>query len=80
MTIFLDVIDLNTLTGIITYELQDYNPDGTRSIMPDCPLDYYPENYPAEFHVAVTKEYKFTIRAKACQMIQKEHIKIKHLA
>ena len=66
MTIFLDVIDLNTLTGIITYELQEYNPDGTRSIMPPgLSLDYYSGELSGRvpYQAAVTKEYKFTLRA-----------------
>lgn len=66
VTVFLDVIDLNTLTGIITYELQDYNPDGTSSIMPPgLTLDYYSGELAGRvpYQSAITKEYKFTIRA-----------------
>lgn len=66
MTIFLDVIDLNTLTGIITYEIQEYNPDGTPSIIPPgLVLDYYTGELAGRvpYQPAITKEYKFTLRA-----------------
>jgi len=66
MTIFLDVIDLNTLVGIITYEVQKYNPDGTDSVLPPgLKLDYYSGELAGRvpYQTAVTKEYKFTIRA-----------------
>ena len=66
ITLFLDVIDLNTLTGLITYELQPNNPDGTPSIIPPgLELDYFTGELAGRvpYQPAITKEYKFTLRA-----------------
>lgn len=66
VTLFLDIIDPNTLSGVVSYLLQDTNDDGSPSVLPEgLELDsvngtiggivpYQPE---------VTREYKFTIRA-----------------
>ena len=67
VTLILDVIDPNTLVGVVTYNLASKNDDGTDSILPPgLSLDsttgevagYTP------FQPAITKEYKFTINAK----------------
>lgn len=67
ITLFLDVIDLNTLTGIITYELLDTNPeDGSPSLIPPgLELDYFTGELAGRvpYQTAITKEYKFTLRA-----------------
>jgi hypothetical protein len=66
VTIFIDVIDLNTLIGLITYELLDTNPDGTTSqLPPGMKLDLFSGEIAGKvpYQSAVTKEYKFTLRA-----------------
>ncbi len=66
ITLYLDVLDTNTLTGSILYSLEDFNDDNTASTLPPgCTLDqpsgeitgYVP------YMPAVTTEYKFTVRA-----------------
>lgn len=66
ITVFIDVIDLNTLIGLITYELLDTNPDGTTSVLPPgMKLDLFSGEIAGKvpYQPAVTKEYKFTLRA-----------------
>jgi len=66
VTLLLEVIDVNTLSGVINYTLQEFNDDNSPSeLPPGLELDtvngivagkvpYQPE---------VTKQYKFTVRA-----------------
>jgi len=66
VTLLLEVIDVNTLSGVINYTLQEFNDDNSLSeLPPGLELDtvngivagkvpYQPE---------VTKQYKFTVRA-----------------
>ena len=67
VTILLEVIDNNTLEGELSYILLPNNPDNTPSILPPG-LDL--ENADGEiagrvpYQPAVTKEYKFTVRAQ----------------
>ena len=66
VTVFLDVIDLNTLIGLITYEVLDTNPDGTPSILPPgLALDEFSGEIAGRvpYQTAVTKQYRFTLRA-----------------
>jgi len=67
VTLFLEIIDANTLTGIVNYELLSTNPeDGSPSILPPgMALDQYTGEIAGKvpYQPAVTKEYKFTIRA-----------------
>lgn len=67
ITIFLDVIELDSLAGIITYELLATNTDGSLSTIPPG-LKFDESNGELAGRVpyqnAVTKEYKFTVRAK----------------
>lgn len=66
VTLFLDVLDLDTLTGIITYSLESVNDDGSPSILPlGLTLDESNGEIAGRvpYQQAVTKEYKFTLRA-----------------
>ena len=66
VTLFLDVLDLDTLTGIITYSLETTNDDGSPSTLPlGLTLDESNGEIAGRvpYQQAVTKEYKFTIRA-----------------
>ena len=65
-TIYLDVVDNNTLEGIMTFTLEDVNDDGSKSIVPpglvlDSKLGELVGNIP--YQTAVTNDYKFTVRA-----------------
>ena len=67
VTIFLDVIDPASLTGIINYSLQTTNPDGTTSALPDgMTLDQSNGEIAGRvpYQALVTRDYQFTIRAK----------------
>ena len=66
VTLFLDVIDPNSLSGVITYTLQATNDDGSASTLPpgmvlDATIGEIAGKVP--YQPAVTKEYKFTVRA-----------------
>lgn len=66
VSLFLDVIDPNTLSGVVSYILQPTNDDDTVSVLPPgMTLD--PVNGVVAGRVpyqpSVTKEYKFTVRA-----------------
>ena len=66
ITLFLDIIDPNSLTGIVRYDVVDNNPDGSPSILPPGTLlDEFTGEIAGRvpYQPAVTKEYKFTIRA-----------------
>lgn len=67
VSLYLDVLDPNTLTGSIFYQLLQINDDGTPSVLPPgLALDntngeivgYVP------YQPAITKDYKFTVVAK----------------
>jgi len=77
ITLFLDVIDSNTLTGVITYFLRPTNPDGSPSILPpglelDSSTGEIAGRVP--YQAEVTKEFKFTIRAQRFTPDQEEEI------
>jgi len=65
-TIYLDTLRTNTLSGVVSYSLEDFNPDGSLSeLPPGTELDSvsgevvgYVPGQPA-----VTREYKFTVLA-----------------
>lgn len=66
ITLFLDVIDPNSLTGIVRYDVADNNPDGSPSILPPGTLlDEFSGEVAGRvpYQPAVTREYKFTIIA-----------------
>jgi hypothetical protein len=66
ITLFLDIIDPNSLVGVVTYELLDTNPDSSDSILPPgTSLDSTNGEIAGKvpYQPSVTKEYKFTIRA-----------------
>ena len=67
ITIFLDVIDPASLTGLIVYSLRPTNPDGTTSELPtgmvlDASNGEISGRVP--YQAKVTKNYSFTIRAE----------------
>ncbi len=67
VTIFLDVFDPNTIIGALTYELQQYNDDGSASVLPPgMTLDPITGEIAGRvpYQPAVTKEYKFTLKAR----------------
>lgn len=66
VTLFLDVYDPTSNTGIISFTVKDSNPDGTESKLPpgmsiDSTTGEIAGTVP--FQPAVTKEYKFTVEA-----------------
>lgn len=66
VTLYLDVIDPNPDTGIITYSLQSLNDDGTTSTLPPgLELDTQSGELAGKvpYQPAITIEYKFTVRA-----------------
>jgi len=66
MTLFLDVIDPNSLTGFTYYELLDTNDDGSESqLPPGTSLDEQSGEVSGKvpYQPQVTKEYKFTVNA-----------------
>ena len=66
ITTFLDVYDVNTLRGAIGYVLDPVNPDGTASKLPlNMTLDQITGEIYGDvpYQPAVTKTYKFTVRA-----------------
>ena len=66
VTLFLDVIDPNSLSGVISYSLQTTNDDGSTSALPPgMALDTINGEIAGKvpYQPAVTKQYKFTIRA-----------------
>ena len=67
VTLVLDVIDPNTLSGVPSYYLKATNSDGTPSILPpglslDVTTGEIAGRVPHQ--PAVTKEYKFTVAAQ----------------
>lgn len=66
VTLFLDVLDVNTLTGFLGYNLEDFNDDGTPSVTPPgLQLDGNTGELAGivPYQPSVTKEYKFTVKA-----------------
>lgn len=66
VTLFLDTIDSNSLTGVVSYLLQSTNPDTTPSkLPPGLSLDSTTGEIAGRvpYQPAVTVEYKFTVRA-----------------
>jgi len=66
ITLFLDVIDPNSLTGVVTYQVLDLNDDNSPSILPPgTTLDTTSGEITGRvpYQPAVTREYKFTVRA-----------------
>tara|TARA_B110000503_G_scaffold120884_1_gene183949 strand:+ start:14133 stop:16640 length:2508 start_codon:yes stop_codon:yes gene_type:complete len=66
ITLFLDVIDPNSLTGVVTYSLESTNDDATPSTLPpgtilDTSNGEITGKVP--YQPSVTKEYKFTVKA-----------------
>ncbi len=67
ITLFLDVIDSNLLTGVLSYQLLSTNDDGTASVLPQgLTLDSTNGEIAGRvgYQPSVTKVFKFTIRAK----------------
>jgi hypothetical protein len=82
VTLKLDIIDPNTLTGVVVYNLASKNDDGTDSILPPgLSLDsttgeiagYTP------YQPAITKEYKFTVNARRIE-VDEERIQFQQFA
>lgn len=66
VTLFLETIDNDTLTGKIFYLLDEFNPDGTPSILPPgTTLDTLTGEVAGKvpYQPAVTREYTFTVSA-----------------
>lgn len=66
VTLYLDVIDANTSLGFISYDLEDFNDDGTPSqIPPGLELDSGSGELAGRvpYQPNVTQEYKFTVTA-----------------
>jgi hypothetical protein len=67
VTLVLDVIDPNTLSGVLSYYLKATNGDGSPSILPPgLSLDVTTGEIAGRvpYQPAVTKEYKFTVAAQ----------------
>ena len=67
VTLILDVIDPNTVLGVVSYYLSSLNDDNTQSILPpgltlDTTTGEIAGRVP--YQPAVTREYKFTVNAK----------------
>jgi len=82
VTLKLDIIDPNTLTGVVVYNMASKNDDGSDSILPPgLTLDsttgeiggYTP------YQPAVTKEYKFTVNARRIE-VDEERIQFQQFA
>jgi hypothetical protein len=77
VTLFLDVIDSNNLTGVITYFLVATNPDNTPSrLPPGLELDSSTGEIAGKvpYQAEVTTTFKFTIRAQRFTPDQEEEI------
>ena len=67
ITLFLDVIDSNLLTGVLTFELLSTNDDGTPSTLPTgLAIDSTTGEIAGSvgYQPQVTKDFKFTVRAR----------------
>jgi len=66
VTIYLETIDANTALGFVTYQLEDFNDDGTPSrIPPGLELDGGTGELAGRvpYQPSITQEYKFTVTA-----------------
>ena len=66
ITVYLDVLDTETLSGVVLYSMDELNNDGTPSqLPPGTKLDFTTGEIAGyvPYQPAVTTEYKFTIRA-----------------
>lgn len=66
ITLFLDVLDSPNLLGGLQYNVEDFNPDGSRSeLPPGMQIDQNTGEVAGRvpYQPAVTKEYKFTVTA-----------------
>lgn len=71
VTLVLDIIDPNTLTGVVTYNLKSKNDDTTDSILPPgLSLDATTGEIAGvtPYQPAITTEYKFTINARRIEI------------
>jgi hypothetical protein len=65
-TIYLDIIDPSTLSGAVSYTLENVNDDGTPSVLPPgLELDSRTGEIVGRipYQPAITEDYKFTVRA-----------------
>ena len=66
VTLFLDIIDPNSLIGVVSYSLEETNDDGSDSVLPPgTTLDISSGEIAGvvPYQPAVTREYKFTVKA-----------------
>jgi len=73
ITLVLDIIDPNTLTGLVAYNLESKNDDGSDSeLPPGLALDTITGEIAGytPYQPAVTKEYKFTVNARRFEIDQ----------
>ena len=66
LTMYLDIIDSNSIVGFVNYSLKDFNDDGTPSLIPPgTELDTGSGEIAGivPYQPNITKEYKFTVRA-----------------
>ena len=66
LTLYLDVIDSSSIVGFVNYSLQDFNDDGSPSVIPPgTELDTGSGEIAGivPYQPSVTREYKFTVRA-----------------
>lgn len=66
VTLYLDVLDPNTLSGVVTYTLQDFNDDGSESVLPPgMVLDNTTGEVAGRvpYQPSINREYKFTVKA-----------------
>jgi hypothetical protein len=77
ITLFLDTIDSNTLTGVVTYFLLSTNPDGSPSrLPPGLELDSSNGEIAGKvpYQAEVTRTFRFTIRAQRFTPDQAEEL------
>ena len=66
LTVYLDVIDSSSISGFVTYDIEDFNDDGSPSVIPPgLTLDTGSGELAGivPYQPSVTKEYKFTVKA-----------------
>ena len=66
LTVYLDVIDSSSISGFVTYDIEDFNDDNTPSVIPPgLTLDTGSGELAGivPYQPSVTKEYKFTVKA-----------------